>query len=1518
MRPVRLILPALLLAACHGPASTNDGTSPDASAPSADGASAVVASLRSHQEFAPQLASGARLERVGDGYRAITSTKGWRMAGEELDATLPAVASAPMRIAVRGANDFWIDIDSSGLRGVEGTPVDSALVFRDAAPAVDVVHAVASGVVEEIRVLRGPQASSVARYHIARGPQVASVRLADGARVEVLDRDGRVRLRTEPLFAVDAHGTHRTMSLRLDGDTLVAALDTSGLSYPIALDPKWTATGSLLTGRGNHGMVVLNSGKVLLIGGRNSGGTLLSSCELYDRTAGTFSAAGSLSGPREAMLATLLTDGRVLAVGGWIPSGSTTTPTKTAEIYDPTANTWSSAGTVATTAATDFTLSALPGSKALVVGGRTNTTYYSVPDWVLFNPTTKTWTAQPGSGPGDRHGHAAVSLTGGKVLVAGGTFSDGLDFPLDDAWQYDPTTNAWTSAGSFAPAGTPMMLALKNGKAFVVSSGTAMTWEPTAGAGTWAAAGTISGTASITPIELIGGRLFFPGNLSVAPRLYDWTTKVTTATTPMLVNHMSSPNVVLSTGEVLVAGGWTGAELYSIGDRGDTCVTSADCTAGATTPCVDGVCCNTTCTGQCQACDNVGSVGTCSNTNGTAPHGSRTACTSPYLVCKAGACTTTCTADSDCVATAYCTTGGTCAYKKPNGNACTLAKECTTGNCVDGYCCNVACGGKCQACDIGTSLGTCTTVTSGQPHGSRGACDGTGACQASCDGTSATACGPYPNTSTSCAGPTCASDPLAPGRFATTPTRFCNGTGGCLAASPASCSVYTCGATACKTTCSTNADCVTGYFCSGTTCVSTGATGTTCTAPSQCSSGNCVDGVCCSSTSCTAPLKCNANGVGTCSKPRGVACTTGTECGSGVCADGVCCNSTCTGKCEACDVSGAEGTCTAVVGVPHGARGACVGTGKCAAQCNGSDRSVCGTPPPTTTNCGTASCTSGTAIPDAYCDGSGNCSTPPSTNCGAYICGPTSCKSSCVTGTDCATGYFCSSGVCVTTGALGTVCTSPTQCASGNCVDGVCCSTPSCTAPLKCNANSVGTCSRPRGVSCTTNAECGSGVCADGVCCNVTCSGQCEACDVGGNEGTCIAVVGNPHGVVRAACSGTGTCKGKCDGSDRTACKAFPGAEAVCAAASCTGDVASSDARCNGAGGCGTATPTPCAPYTCGATTCKALCTTPADCTTGYTCKSGNCKTTGGLGTVCDLDADCATGTFCTAGEGTTKVCCSVAACGTGEFCAGTAAGASKGICQKANGTTCTSGTQCSSGACVDGVCCESACNGQCEACDVAGSLGKCTAVKGAVHGSRTVCSDGGSDVCRSLTCDGADRLKCAAFKSGPDVECGKASCTEGIATEASYCDGAGGCKGGGTKTCAPFVCSGTTCKTSCAKDDECAKGNICDTGKCIPARSTCTDDELSAIPADKSAPRSCSPYRCNPVEGKCFPACTASTECYPGFICDGAACIPSPSAAEESSGGCSASRTGATSVAWAAALMLSALVSRRRRCRVV
>lgn len=112
--------------------------------------------------------------------------------------------------------------------------------------------------------------------------------------------------------------------------------------------------------------------------------------------------------------------------------------------------------------------------------------------------------------------------------------------------------------------------------------------------------------------------------------------------------------------------------------------------------------------------------------------------------------------------------------------------------------------------------------------------------------------------------------------------------------------------------------------------------------------------------------------------PGAVVCKTTAECGTGSCVDGFCCNAACDGQCEACDVSGKEGTCSPVSGKPH--HEACTGdpSGACAGTCDGTKTDACSYP---TVACGTAaSCAGGTATTAQACS-NGTCGAATTRTC---------------------------------------------------------------------------------------------------------------------------------------------------------------------------------------------------------------------------------------------------------------------------------------------------------------------------------------------------------------------------------------------------------------------------------------------------------------------------------------------------------------------------------------------------------
>jgi len=160
--------------------------------------------------------------------------------------------------------------------------------------------------------------------------------------------------------------------------------------------------------------------------------------------AGSMSVAGHESGT-----ATLLSDGRVLVAGGTTQAGFGTTPTRTAELFDPSTSTWTLTAPMSV-ARVQATATPLDDGRILVVGGTSNGPEGALAGAELYDPQGGGWSAT-GSLTQGRRGQIAVRLHDGRVLVAGGT-SDMPVPPLGKACClasveiYDPASGSWSEA----------------------------------------------------------------------------------------------------------------------------------------------------------------------------------------------------------------------------------------------------------------------------------------------------------------------------------------------------------------------------------------------------------------------------------------------------------------------------------------------------------------------------------------------------------------------------------------------------------------------------------------------------------------------------------------------------------------------------------------------------------------------------------------------------------------------------------------------------------------------------------------------------------------------------------------------------------------------------------------------------------------------------------------------------------------------------------------------------------------
>jgi hypothetical protein len=783
---------------------------------------------------------------------------------------------------------------------------------------------------------------------------------------------------------------------------------------------------------------------------------------------------------------------------------------------------------------------------------------------------------------------------------------------------------------------------------------------------------------------------------------------------------------------------------------GQPCLATTDCLTGNT--CVDRVCCSTSACTLCQACNVGTSAGNCTNVplggadtmgrcTASPPCGNTGACNgagacqlaattvqcgtqsctgSTYTpvsqcngtggclaatssscgsyTCGGTTCRTNCSMDSHCVAPFTCqgtAPNRSCALKA-NGLVCTAANQCISGSCVNGVCCGGACG-TCQTCN-GTSPGTCTPLAAGTaaptgqctaapPCGNTGTCNGASGCTQAATNVS---CG----LGLSCTGTTLQ------------PASVCSGTGTCAQSGTTSCGNYICGSTtACRTNCNADAHCSsTGLYCTGNattagSCVPKKANGAACGAANECTIGNCVNGVCCGSATCGICQTCNGTAPGTC-----------TPLAAGTTAP--------TGQCPAA--------------APCGNTGACNGAGGCA---QGAATVACGA---------AVSCTGTTYQPPSSCSGTGTCNQTSTTTCGAYVCGASTCKTTCAGDGDCSTGNYCSGTSCVPKKALGTGCAAGNQCVSGSCTDGVCCNAGSCPTCQACNLSPAGTCSF-------------------------------------------VGTVTDPHG----RCQNTGACgnTGACDGNG--ACAQQPSTLPCGAPVSCVSATYQPQSFCSGGGTCNQMSTVGCGGFVCNAagSACLATCNNDdADCAAGFYCTgpNGTCAAKKAAG------AGCGTGHECTLGNCTDNVCCATSSCSACQSCdvngLGTCAAVADGSADPPN---CGPNGVCgNTGFCSGGACAQVGANTMCasSSCPTASTFQDTRTCNGAGVCSTAVvqdcwpyaCTTGGCPVtcssdsqCVSGYCDGLHCVPTQAMGDpcSRDGECGTAHCVDNVCCSTSSCN---------------------------------------------------------------------------------------------------------------------------------------------------
>jgi len=169
----------------------------------------------------------------------------------------------------------------------------------------------------------------------------------------------------------------------------------------------------LITPRFGHLAEKIDGSTIIVMGGRDAGGTILASAEKYTLGTDQWFTADQMSVPRIDFTVTKLLDGKILVTGGYGGTGAL----NSADIYRPSNNVWNSVSDFSE-ARERHSAALLPDGRVIIIGGY-DINFSPLATTEIYDPALDTWTSGPTlSTP--RASHACAVLEDSRVMVTGG------------------------------------------------------------------------------------------------------------------------------------------------------------------------------------------------------------------------------------------------------------------------------------------------------------------------------------------------------------------------------------------------------------------------------------------------------------------------------------------------------------------------------------------------------------------------------------------------------------------------------------------------------------------------------------------------------------------------------------------------------------------------------------------------------------------------------------------------------------------------------------------------------------------------------------------------------------------------------------------------------------------------------------------------------------------------------------------------------------------------------------------
>ena len=227
---------------------------------------------------------------------------------------------------------------------------------------------------------------------------------------------------------------------------------------------------------------LLQNGKVLIVGGSTytacvfnpnavSSADITANAEIFDPRTGRFTAVGNLNVPRMLHTATLLSSGKVLIVGG---TSDYQNGLASAELFDPTTNTFSYSQSSLSSARGGHTADPLPNGLVLFAGGANPIAYLGGTPTVLasseiYNPATDSFSVGINMNVGRTLAVSASLPATGGIFISGGRNGQSSNPVLSSLEEYDaPTVKGWVNPKyvivgvSYAPPGSQSSVSYTN------------------------------------------------------------------------------------------------------------------------------------------------------------------------------------------------------------------------------------------------------------------------------------------------------------------------------------------------------------------------------------------------------------------------------------------------------------------------------------------------------------------------------------------------------------------------------------------------------------------------------------------------------------------------------------------------------------------------------------------------------------------------------------------------------------------------------------------------------------------------------------------------------------------------------------------------------------------------------------------------------------------------------------------------------------------------------------------------